>query len=37
VIGANSVVTADVPEGSIAAGVPARVLRPIAWARDATG
>lgn len=29
VIGANSVVTADVPAGHIAAGVPARVIRPI--------
>jgi acetyltransferase-like isoleucine patch superfamily enzyme len=29
VIGANSVVTKDVPAFSIAAGVPARVLRPI--------
>jgi acetyltransferase-like isoleucine patch superfamily enzyme len=31
VIGANSVVTDDVPEGTIAAGVPARVLRKISW------
>src|SRR3954465_10369306 len=37
VIGANAVVTTDVPEGAIAAGAPARVLRPIAWARDASG
>ena len=27
VVGANAVVTADLPEGAIAAGVPARVLR----------
>jgi acetyltransferase-like isoleucine patch superfamily enzyme len=27
VVGAGAVVTADVPEGAIAAGVPARVLR----------
>jgi acetyltransferase-like isoleucine patch superfamily enzyme len=32
VIGANSVVTTDLPAGSIAAGAPARVLKPIAWA-----
>jgi acetyltransferase-like isoleucine patch superfamily enzyme len=30
VIGANSVVTEDIPEFSIAAGAPARVLKPIA-------
>jgi acetyltransferase-like isoleucine patch superfamily enzyme len=29
VIGANSVVNADIPPGSIAAGAPARVIRPI--------
>ncbi len=29
VIGANSVVTKDVPAGHIAAGVPAKVIRPI--------
>jgi acetyltransferase-like isoleucine patch superfamily enzyme len=27
VIGANSVVTSDVPDGSVAAGVPARIIR----------
>jgi acetyltransferase-like isoleucine patch superfamily enzyme len=27
VVGANAVVTADLPQGAIAAGVPARVLR----------
>jgi maltose O-acetyltransferase len=27
VVGANAVVTADLPDGAIAAGVPARVLR----------
>jgi acetyltransferase-like isoleucine patch superfamily enzyme len=32
VIGANSVVTADIPPGSIAAGAPARVLRAIDFA-----
>jgi acetyltransferase-like isoleucine patch superfamily enzyme len=34
VIGANSVVTADVPARSIAAGAPARVLKAIEWAPD---
>jgi acetyltransferase-like isoleucine patch superfamily enzyme len=34
VIGANSVVTGDVPAGSIAAGSPARVLRAITWAES---
>jgi acetyltransferase-like isoleucine patch superfamily enzyme len=29
VIGANSVVTRDVPPRSIAAGAPAKVIRPI--------
>jgi acetyltransferase-like isoleucine patch superfamily enzyme len=29
VIGANSVVTRDIPAFSVAAGIPARVLRPI--------
>jgi acetyltransferase-like isoleucine patch superfamily enzyme len=39
VIGANSVVTTDVPAGSIAAGAPARVLKPIEWSqlRGASG
>jgi acetyltransferase-like isoleucine patch superfamily enzyme len=32
VIGANSVVTTDVPPRSIAAGAPARVLRAVEWA-----
>ena len=32
VIGANSVVTADIPAGSIAAGSPARVLEGDPWA-----
>jgi acetyltransferase-like isoleucine patch superfamily enzyme len=31
VIGANSVVTADIPPFSLAAGVPARVLRRIEY------
>jgi len=34
VIGANSVVTADVPPFSIAAGAPAKVLRPIDYATE---
>jgi acetyltransferase-like isoleucine patch superfamily enzyme len=34
VIGANSVVTGDVPAGSIAAGSPARVLRAVTWAES---
>jgi acetyltransferase-like isoleucine patch superfamily enzyme len=34
VIGANSVVTADVPARSIAAGAPARVLKAIEWAPE---
>jgi acetyltransferase-like isoleucine patch superfamily enzyme len=29
VIGANSVVTKDIPPFSVAAGVPARVIRPV--------
>lgn len=33
VIGANSVVTGDIPPGVIAAGAPARVLRPIEFQR----
>jgi acetyltransferase-like isoleucine patch superfamily enzyme len=35
VIGANSVVTTDIPAGSIAAGAPARVLRSIQFAGPA--
>jgi acetyltransferase-like isoleucine patch superfamily enzyme len=35
VIGANSVVTTDIPAGSIAAGAPARVLRAIEFAAAA--
>src|SRR5258708_31758123 len=31
VIGANSVVTSDLPPASIAAGAPARVLRPVEY------
>jgi len=31
VIGANSVVTADIPPFSIAAGAPAQVIRPITY------
>jgi acetyltransferase-like isoleucine patch superfamily enzyme len=31
VIGANSVVTSDIPPFSVAAGVPARVLRTISY------
>jgi acetyltransferase-like isoleucine patch superfamily enzyme len=37
VIGANSVVTTDVPAGSIAAGAPARVLKPIEWSGHVRG
>jgi acetyltransferase-like isoleucine patch superfamily enzyme len=37
VIGANSVVTTDVPPRSIAAGAPARVLKPIEWAQRVAG
>jgi len=33
VIGANSVVTADLPAGSIAAGAPARVIKAIEFRR----
>ena len=36
VIGANSVVTSDLPPFSIAAGAPARVLRTITYDREAT-
>jgi acetyltransferase-like isoleucine patch superfamily enzyme len=36
VIGANSVVTTDVPAGSIAAGAPARVLKSIEWTATST-
>jgi acetyltransferase-like isoleucine patch superfamily enzyme len=32
VIGANSVVTEDIPAGSIAAGAPAKVIRAITFA-----
>ena len=32
VIGANSVITSDIPACSVAAGVPARVLRRIEYA-----
>ena len=35
VIGANSVVTKDIPPFSVAAGVPARVLRPIKYQEPA--
>ena len=31
VVGANSVVTTDIPRGMIAAGAPARVIREIEW------
>jgi acetyltransferase-like isoleucine patch superfamily enzyme len=34
VIGANSVVTADIPPFSVAAGAPAKVLRTIEYPRD---
>ena len=33
-IGANTVVTKDIPAGSIAAGAPARVIRPIDFAGE---
>ena len=34
VVGANSVVTHDIPAFSVAAGVPARVIRPVTYGRD---
>lgn len=37
VIGANSVVTSDLPPFSVAAGAPARVLREIEYPRSDTG
>jgi acetyltransferase-like isoleucine patch superfamily enzyme len=37
VVGANSVVTSDLPAGTIAAGAPARVLRAIDFAPGAEG
>ena len=37
VIGANSVVTQDIPPFSIAAGVPAKVLRTVTYERDGDG
>jgi acetyltransferase-like isoleucine patch superfamily enzyme len=37
VIGANSVVTTDLPAFSIAAGAPARVLRTISYAEHPSG
>jgi acetyltransferase-like isoleucine patch superfamily enzyme len=37
VIGANSVVTQDVPPFSIAAGVPAKVLRAVTYDGDGSG
>ena len=36
VIGANSVVTHDIPPATIAAGVPAKVIRPIEFVRAAS-
>jgi acetyltransferase-like isoleucine patch superfamily enzyme len=33
VIGANSVVTSDLPPYSIAAGLPARVIRTVSFSR----
>jgi acetyltransferase-like isoleucine patch superfamily enzyme len=37
VVGANSVVTTDLPPRSIAAGVPARVLRRIEYPKGVPG
>ena len=37
VIGANSVVTRDVPAGTIAAGAPAKVIREIEFKPGADG
>jgi acetyltransferase-like isoleucine patch superfamily enzyme len=34
VVGANSVVTTDLPSHSIAAGVPARVIRTVEYGAD---
>jgi acetyltransferase-like isoleucine patch superfamily enzyme len=37
VIGANSVVTASIPAGVIAAGAPAKVIREIEFSNDEDG
>jgi len=37
VIGSNSVVTRDLPQGVVAAGVPAKVLREIDFKKSAKG
>jgi acetyltransferase-like isoleucine patch superfamily enzyme len=37
VIGANSVVTRDIPAGTVAAGAPAKVIKEIEFKSDDSG